>query len=75
MIGRVASHRRFWEGEDSRRLAWRLWLFVHIMYLVALQSDHCIHPVGIQLSPFQRGVRLITAASVAWAVHRGDGAS
>ena len=49
----------------SGLIAWLVWLFVHLMYLVQFQSRVIVFiQWGFQYITFSRGARLITGESV-----------
>jgi NADH dehydrogenase len=60
-IGRSRAIADFGKVKFSGRLAWWLWLFVHIMYLVGFRNRlSVLLQWGYAYFTYQRGVRLIT---------------
>ena len=60
-IGRSRAIADFGKVRFSGRLAWLLWLFVHIMYLVGFRNRlSVLLQWGYAYFTYQRGVRLIT---------------
>ena len=60
-IGRSRAIADFGKVKFSGRLAWFLWLFVHIMYLVGFRNRlSVLLQWGYAYFTYQRGVRLIT---------------
>ena len=60
-IGRSRAIADFGKVKFSGRLAWLLWLFVHIMYLVGFRNRlSVLLQWGYAYFTYQRGVRLIT---------------
>jgi NADH dehydrogenase len=61
VIGRSRAIADFGFARISGRIAWLLWLFVHIMYLVGFRNRISVFiQWGYSYLTFQRGVRLIT---------------
>jgi NADH dehydrogenase len=61
VIGRSHAIADFGKVRFSGRLAWLLWLFVHIMYLVGFRNRVSVFiEWGYSYFTYQRGVRLIT---------------
>jgi NADH dehydrogenase len=63
-IGRAAAIADFGKFQISGYVAWMLWLFIHIMYLVGFQNriQVFVH-WGFQYLSFNRGARLITGGN------------
>lgn len=63
VIGRSHAIADFGRFKFSGRLAWFLWLFVHIMYLVGFRNRVSVFiEWAYSFVTYQRGVRLITAS-------------
>ena len=63
-IGPLTSDRRLWQVHVTGRLAWWLWLIVHIMYLVGFRNRlSVLLQWAYAYFTYQRGVRLITHES------------
>ena len=63
VIGRSRAIADFGRVQFSGRLAWFLWLFVHIMYLVGFRNRVSVFiEWAYSFVTYQRGVRLITAS-------------
>ena len=63
VLGRSRAIADFGKVRFSGRLAWLLWLFVHIMYLVGFRNRISVFiQWGYSYFTYQRGVRLITAS-------------
>jgi len=63
VIGRSRAIADFGKVSFSGRLAWLLWLFVHIMYLVGFRNRVSVFiQWAFSFITYQRGVRLITAS-------------
>ncbi|HZI99383.1 MAG TPA: NAD(P)/FAD-dependent oxidoreductase [Gemmatimonadaceae bacterium] len=63
VIGRSSAIADFGRLRFSGRLAWLLWLFVHIMYLVGFRNRVSVFiEWAYSFVTYQRGVRLITAS-------------
>ncbi len=61
VIGRAAGVAEIWKFKFSGLLAWLLWLFVHLMYLVNFQNRLIVFiRWGFDYITFNRGARLIT---------------
>jgi NADH dehydrogenase len=61
VIGRGAAVARIFGAHLSGLLAWLVWLFVHLMYLVQFQNRVVVFVQwGFQYLTFSRGARLIT---------------
>jgi len=61
VIGRGAAVARIFGAHLSGLLAWLVWLFVHLMYLVQFQNRVVVFVQwGFQYVTFSRGARLIT---------------
>ena len=66
VIGRAAGVAQFGDFHFSGLLAWLLWLFVHLMYLVGFQNRLIVFiRWGFSYLTYNRGARLITGASAA----------
>ncbi len=66
VIGRAAAVAFFFDGKVkvSGFLAWLVWLFVHLMYIVEFESRVLVFiQWGFQYLTFNRGARLITGYS------------
>jgi NADH dehydrogenase len=64
VIGRAAAVASLHGFHVSGFLAWLLWLFVHLMYLVQFQSRVLVFiQWGFQYLTFSRGARLITGST------------
>jgi NADH dehydrogenase len=64
-IGRHRAVARIAGRELTWFLAWLTWLFVHILYLVGIRNRVTVLVQwAFQYATFQRGVRLITGATV-----------
>ncbi|HEY0243760.1 MAG TPA: NAD(P)/FAD-dependent oxidoreductase [Gemmatimonadaceae bacterium] len=62
VLGRSSAIADFGRVRFSGRLAWLLWLFVHIMYLVGFRNRVSVFiEWAYSFLTYQRGVRLITA--------------
>ncbi len=65
MIGRGAAVARIFGAHLSGLLAWLVWLFVHLMYLVQFQNRVIVFVQwGFQYITFSRGARLITGEAI-----------
>jgi NADH dehydrogenase len=65
VIGRGAAVARIFGAHLSGLLAWLVWLFIHLMYLVQFQSRVIVFiQWGFQYITFSRGARLITGESI-----------
>jgi NADH dehydrogenase len=63
VIGRSHAIADFGRVRFSGRIAWLLWLFVHIMYLVGFRNRISVFiEWAYSFITYQRGVRLITAS-------------
>jgi NADH dehydrogenase len=61
VIGRGSAVARIFGAHLSGWIAWLVWLFVHLMYLVQFQNRLIVFVQwGIQFVTFSRGARLIT---------------
>lgn len=61
VIGRAAGVAQIWKLHFSGLLAWLLWLFVHLMYLVNFQNRLIVFVRwGFSYLTYNRGARLIT---------------
>jgi len=64
VIGRAAGVAQFGKFHFHGLLAWLLWLFVHLMYLVTFQNRLIVFiRWGFSYLTFNRGARLITGAA------------
>ena len=64
VIGRAAAVARIFGLHLHGLVAWLVWLFVHLMYLVQFQSRILVFiQWGFQYLTFSRGARLITGAA------------
>jgi NADH dehydrogenase len=61
VIGRAAAVANIFGLHVSGLLAWLIWLFIHLMYIVEFQSRVMVFiQWGFQYITFSRGARLIT---------------
>jgi NADH dehydrogenase len=66
VIGRAAAVARIFGLHLHGLIAWLVWLFVHLMYLVQFQNRILVFiQWGFQYLTFSRGARLITGEAVA----------
>lgn len=66
VIGRAAAVARIFGLHLHGLIAWLVWLFIHLMYLVQFQSRVLVFVQwGFQYLTFSRGARLITGSAVA----------
>jgi NADH dehydrogenase len=64
VIGRAAAVANIFGLHISGLLAWLIWLFVHLMYIVEFQSRVLVFVQwGLEYLTFSRGARLITGES------------
>jgi NADH dehydrogenase len=64
VIGRASAVARIFGLHLSGWIAWLVWLFVHLMYLVQFQSRVIVFiQWGFQFITFSRGARLITGSA------------
>ena len=64
MIGRAAAVADVFGAHLSGLIAWLVWVFIHLMYLVNFQSRVLVFiQWAIQDLTFSRGARLITGAA------------
>jgi len=64
VIGRAAAVASIFGAEISGLLAWMLWVFIHLMYVVQFQSRLLVFiQWAIQDLTFSRGARLITGSA------------
>jgi len=64
VIGRAAAVADVFGAHLSGFVAWLVWVFIHLMYLVTFQSRVLVFiQWGIQNLTFSRGARLITGAA------------
>jgi NADH dehydrogenase len=64
VIGRGAAVARIFDAHLSGLIAWLVWLFIHLMYLVQFQSRVIVFiQWGVQYITFNRRARLITGDS------------
>jgi NADH:ubiquinone reductase (H+-translocating) len=65
VIGRAAAVANIFGVHVSGAVAWIIWLFVHLMYLVQFQSRVLVFVQwGLEYLTFSRGARLITGPAV-----------
>jgi NADH:ubiquinone reductase (H+-translocating) len=65
VIGRGAAVARIFGAHLSGLIAWLVWLFIHLMYLVQFQSRVIVFiQWGFQYITFSRGARLITGEDI-----------
>ncbi|HUI82079.1 MAG TPA: NAD(P)/FAD-dependent oxidoreductase [Bryobacteraceae bacterium] len=71
VIGRAAAVARIFGFHLHGLIAWLVWLFVHLMYLVQFQSRVLVFVQwGFQYLTFSRGARLITGEAVTGSLNR-----
>jgi NADH dehydrogenase len=64
VIGRAAAVANIFGIHVSGLLAWMIWLFIHLMYIVEFQSRVMVFMQwGFEYLTFSRGARLITGAA------------
>jgi NADH:quinone reductase (non-electrogenic) len=64
VIGRAAAVANVFGWHISGLLAWLIWLFIHLMYIVEFQSRVMVFiQWGFEYLTFSRGARLITGAT------------
>jgi NADH dehydrogenase len=75
VIGRAAAVANIFGFQVSGLIAWLIWLFVHLMYIVEFQSRVVVFVQwGFEYLTFSRGARLITGVDAEDAVtSRGSG--
>src|SRR5262249_48075344 len=72
VIGRAAAVANIFGFRVSGLLAWLIWLFVHLIYIVEFQSRVVVFiQWGFEYLTFSRGARLITGVDVEDSVARG----
>jgi NADH dehydrogenase len=65
VIGRAAAIANIFGVQVSGLLAWLIWLFIHLMYIVEFQSRVVVFiQWGFEYLTFSRGARLITGVDV-----------
>jgi NADH:ubiquinone reductase (H+-translocating) len=65
VIGRAAAVANIFGLHISGAIAWMVWLFIHLMYIVQFQSRILVFVQwGIEYLTFSRGARLITGGGV-----------
>ena len=65
VIGRAAAVANIFGVRISGLLAWLVWLFIHLMYIVEFQSRVLVFVQwGFEYLTFSRGARLITGSAV-----------
>src|SRR5215470_3931833 len=65
VIGRAAAIANVFGFQVSGLLAWLIWLFIHLMYIVEFQSRVVVFVQwGFEYLTFSRGARLITGVDV-----------
>ena len=73
VIGRAAAVANLFGFHVSGFVAWLIWLFVHLMYLVEFQSRILVFiQWGFQYLTFSRGARLITGSADSDSVTTGE---
>lgn len=73
VIGRAAAVANIFGFHFSGLLAWLIWLFVHLMYIVQFQSRVLVFiQWGFEYFTFSRGARLITGEAATDSVDRTD---
>jgi NADH dehydrogenase len=71
VIGRAAAVANIFGLHVSGVIAWMIWLFIHLMYIVQFQSRILVFiQWGFEYLTFSRGARLITGGEVAEASPR-----
>jgi len=66
VIGRAAAVANIFDIHVSGLLAWLMWLFIHLMYIVEFQSRVLVFVQwGFEYLTFSRGARLITGEAAA----------
>jgi NADH dehydrogenase len=72
VIGRAAAVARIFGVHLHGLIAWLVWIFIHLMYLVQFQSRVLVFVHwGFQYLTFSRGARLITGRAVAESLEPG----
>ena len=65
VIGRAAAVANIFGIHISGLIAWFIWLFIHLMYIVEFQSRVLVFiQWGFEYLTFSRGARLITGATI-----------
>jgi len=73
VIGRAAAVANIFGIHVSGLIAWLIWLFIHLMYIVEFQSRVLVFiQWGFEYVTFSRGARLITGAAAADSVAKPD---
>lgn len=73
VIGRAAAVANLFGFHVSGFIAWLIWLFIHLMYLVEFQSRILVFiQWGFQYLTFNRGARLITGSAVSDCIPTGE---
>ena len=73
MIGRAAAVANVFGVHLSGFLAWLVWLFIHLMYIVEFQSRILVFVEwGFLYLTWNRGARLITGAAATESVEQGQ---
>jgi NADH:ubiquinone reductase (H+-translocating) len=71
VIGRAAAIANIFGVQVSGLLAWLVWLFIHLMYIVEFQSRVIVFiQWGFEYLTFSRGARLITGVDAEGSVSR-----
>jgi NADH dehydrogenase len=71
VIGRAAAIANIFGVQVSGLLAWLVWLFIHLMYIVEFQSRVIVFiQWGFEYLTFSRGARLITGVDAEDSVSR-----
>ena len=73
VIGRAAAVANIFGIHVSGLLAWLMWLFIHLIYIVEFQSRILVFiQWGFEYLTFSRGARLITGEAATDSVDRAD---
>jgi NADH:quinone reductase (non-electrogenic) len=73
VIGRAAAVANLFGLHVSGFIAWLIWLFIHLMYLVEFQSRILVFiQWGFQYLTFNRGARLITGSATSDCIPTGE---
>src|SRR4029077_866182 len=74
VIGRAAAIANIFGFQVSGLLAWLIWLFIHLMYIVEFQSRVVVFiQWGFEYLTFSRGARLITGVDAEDALRNRPG--
>ncbi len=73
VIGRAAAVANLFGVQVSGMLAWLIWLFIHLMYIVQFQSRVLVFiQWGFEYLTFSRGARLITGEAAADSLNKPE---